>query len=158
MHSIKNTWKKSCHLILEHLLCPLKDRLSLARFLWGLFYLLQGFQILGWPTETERWITACAWMDGWKASWKTTTTSFTTSLNLVPNAHVCVYLMIHITKLQLQTTFPKPFYIRHSACIHRDPGVENLDVCTVCNPWDSNIQTMGINRGDNKYTPTLFNL
>ncbi len=23
MHSIKNTWKKSCHLILEHLLCPL---------------------------------------------------------------------------------------------------------------------------------------
>ncbi len=25
-----------------------------------------------------------------------------TSLNLVPNAHVCVYLMVHITKLQLQ--------------------------------------------------------
>ncbi len=31
------------------------------------------------------------------------------SLNLVPNAHVCVYLMVHITKLQLQTTFPKLF-------------------------------------------------
>jgi hypothetical protein len=41
-----------------------------------------------------------------------------TSLNLVPNAHVCVYLMVHITKLQVQTTFPKPLYIPHSACIH----------------------------------------
>ncbi len=29
-------------------------------------------------------------------------TSFT-SLNLVPNAYVCVYLTVHITKLQLQT-------------------------------------------------------
>ncbi len=45
-----------------------------------------------------------------------------TSLNPVPNAQVCVYLTIHITKLQLQTTFPKPFYIPHSACIHQDLG------------------------------------
>jgi hypothetical protein len=45
-----------------------------------------------------------------------------TSLNPMPNAQVCVYLTIHITKLQLQTTFPKPLYIRHSACIHGDPG------------------------------------
>ncbi len=45
-----------------------------------------------------------------------------TSLNPVPNAQVCVYLTIHITKLQLQTTFPKPLYIPHSACIHQDPG------------------------------------
>jgi hypothetical protein len=36
--------------------------------------------------------------------------------------HSCVYFMIHITKLQLQTTFPKPLYIWHSACIHWDPG------------------------------------
>jgi hypothetical protein len=43
-------------------------------------------------------------------------------MNLVPNAQVCVYLTVHITKLQLQTTFLKPLYIRHSACIHRDPG------------------------------------
>jgi hypothetical protein len=35
---------------------------------------------------------------------------------------VCVYLTIHITKLQLQTTFPKPLYIPHFACIHLDPG------------------------------------
>jgi hypothetical protein len=35
------------------------------------------------------------------------------SLNPVPNAQVCVYLMVHITKLQLQTTFPKPLYIPH---------------------------------------------
>ncbi len=48
---------------MEHLLCPLKERPSLARFLWGLFYPLQGFQILGWPTEIERWVTACGWMD-----------------------------------------------------------------------------------------------
>jgi hypothetical protein len=33
-----------------------------------------------------------------------------------------IHLMVHITKLQLQTTFPKPLYIPHSACIHRDPG------------------------------------
>jgi len=45
-----------------------------------------------------------------------------TSLNPLPNAHVCVYLMVHITKLQLQTTFPKPLYILHSTCIHWDPG------------------------------------
>jgi hypothetical protein len=31
-----------------------------------------------------------------------------TSVNPVPNAQVCVYLTVHITKLQLQTTFPKP--------------------------------------------------
>jgi len=45
-----------------------------------------------------------------------------TSLNPVPNAQVCVHLTVHITKLQLQTTFPTPFYIRHSACVHGDPG------------------------------------
>ncbi len=27
--------------------------------------------------------------------------------------HRCVYLTVHITKLQLQTTFPKPLYIYH---------------------------------------------
>jgi len=36
-----------------------------------------------------------------------------TSLNPVPDAQVCVYLTVHITKLQLQTTFPKPLYIPH---------------------------------------------
>jgi hypothetical protein len=45
-----------------------------------------------------------------------------TSLNPMPNAQVCVYLTVHITKLQLQTTFSKPLYISHSACIHWDPG------------------------------------
>jgi hypothetical protein len=44
------------------------------------------------------------------------------NLNPVPNAQVCVYLTIHITKLQLQITFPKPFYIPHFACIHQDPS------------------------------------
>jgi hypothetical protein len=34
----------------------------------------------------------------------------------------CVYLTVHITKLQLQTTFPKPLYIPHFTCIHGDPG------------------------------------
>jgi hypothetical protein len=43
------------------------------------------------------------------------------NLNTMPNAQVCVYLTVHITKLQLQTTYPKPLYIPHSACIHQDP-------------------------------------
>ncbi len=70
------------------------------------------------------------WMDdgtdGWKASRKTTTTSFT-SLNPCL-MHMCVYLTVHITKLQLQITFPKPLYIPHSPCIHRDP-MPNAQVC-----------------------------
>jgi hypothetical protein len=36
-----------------------------------------------------------------------------TSLNPMPNAQVRVYLTVHITKLQLQTTFRKPLYIPH---------------------------------------------
>jgi hypothetical protein len=32
-------------------------------------------------------------------------------MNPVPNAQVCVYLTVHITKLQLQTTFLKSLYI-----------------------------------------------
>ncbi len=36
-----------------------------------------------------------------------------TSLNPVPNAQMCVYLTLHITKLQLHITFPKPLYIPH---------------------------------------------
>ncbi len=62
-----------------------------------------------------------------------------TSLNPMPNAQVCVYLTVHITKLQLQTTFPKPLYIPHSACIMETMAAQNLDVCTACDPWDSNI-------------------
>jgi hypothetical protein len=63
----------------------------------------------------------------------------------MPNAQVCMHLTIHITKLQLQTTIPKPLYIRHFACIYQDLGVENLDVCTTCDSWNNNIQlTMGI--------------
>ncbi len=49
-----------------------------------------------------------------------------TSLNLVPNAQVCVYLMVHITKLQLQTTFPKLLYIPYSTCIHETLATQNL--------------------------------
>jgi hypothetical protein len=47
---------------------------------------------------------------------------YMTSLNPVPNEQVCVYLLVHITKLHLQTTFPKPLYIPHFTCIHGDPG------------------------------------
>jgi len=39
----------------------------------------------------------------------------------MPNAQVRVYLTVHITKLQLQTTFPKPLYIQHSTCIPWGP-------------------------------------
>jgi len=51
--------------------------------------------------------------------------SFTTSslyLDPVPNAHVCLHLTVHITKLRLQTIVPKPLYIRHFACIYWDPS------------------------------------
>jgi len=70
-----------------------------------------------------------------------------TSLNPMPNAQVCVYLTVHITKLQLQITFPKPLYIWHSACIYGDPG-RWKSWCFHCLwPWDSNILlTMGIDR------------
>jgi hypothetical protein len=60
-----------------------------------------------------------------------------TSLNPMPNAQVCVYLTVHIMKLQLQTTFPKPFYISHSTCIHGTLATENFDVYTTCDPLDS---------------------
>jgi hypothetical protein len=50
----------------------------------------------------------------------------------MPNAHVCVYLTVHITKLQLQTTFPKPLYISH--VFIKTLAIENLDVCTACDP------------------------
>jgi hypothetical protein len=58
----------------------------------------------------------------------------------VPNAQVCVYLTVHITKSQLQTTFPKPLYISHSACIHQDPYISKTSLyITFCmypsGPW-----------------------
>ncbi len=36
--------------------------------------------------------------------------------------HKCVYLMVHITKLQLKTTLSKPLHMSHSACVHWDLG------------------------------------
>ncbi len=58
-----------------------------------------------------------------------------TGLNPVPNAEMCVYLTVHITKLQLQTTFPKPLYISHISHVSIGTlAAENLDVCTVCDP------------------------
>jgi hypothetical protein len=46
-----------------------------------------------------------------------------TSLNPVPNAQVCVCVFDGTYyKIITTTTFPKPLYIPHSACIHRDPG------------------------------------
>jgi hypothetical protein len=57
------------------------------------------------------------------------------SLNPVPNAQVCVHLTIHITKLQLQTTVPKPLYINNISHVSIGTlAVENLDVCTTCDP------------------------
>ncbi len=69
------------------------------------------------------------------------------SLNLMPDAQVCVYLTVHITKLQLQSTFPKPLYIPHSACIHGTLAAENLDVCSACDPWDTNTQLTMVKDG-----------
>jgi hypothetical protein len=64
-----------------------------------------------------------------------------TSLNPVPNAQVCVYLMVHITKLQLQTTFFQNLSIYHIPHVFIGTlATKSLDVCTACDPWDSNIQ------------------
>jgi hypothetical protein len=53
-----------------------------------------------------------------------------TCLNPVPNAQVCVYLMVHITKLQFQNLFI--YDIPHVSI--RTLAAENLDVCTACDP------------------------
>jgi hypothetical protein len=46
-----------------------------------------------------------------------------------------VYLTVHITKLQLQTTIPKPLYIPHSLHVFTGTlAAENFDVCTACDP------------------------
>jgi hypothetical protein len=90
----------------------------------------------------------CVWSSWLDISWCCPDTIFclilhtsyimSTSLNPVPNAQVCVYLTVHITKLQLQTTFPKPLY--HISHVFIGTLVaENLDVCIACDPWDSNI-------------------
>jgi hypothetical protein len=51
-----------------------------------------------------------------------TVTLFILNKKCSMNPFLPVHLTIHITKLHLPTTFPKPLYIQHSACIHRDPG------------------------------------
>jgi hypothetical protein len=64
--------------------------------------------------------------------------NFWTSLNPMTNAQLCVYLTVHITKLQLQTTFPK-YSIYHIPHVFIGTlAAENFDVCTACDPWDSN--------------------
>jgi hypothetical protein len=59
-----------------------------------------------------------------------------TSLNPVPNAQVYVYLTVYITKLHFQNL--SIYYILH--IFMGTLATENFDVCTTCDPWDSNIQ------------------
>ncbi len=100
----------------------------------------------------------------WMKLSNTTTSLLSTNLNPVPNAQVCVfdgtYYKItttnYIFKTSLHTTFrmyppgpfPKPLYIPHIPHVSMETlAAENLDVCTDCDPWDSNIQlTMGKDR------------
>ncbi len=77
--------EKSCHLILEHLLCPLKETESWNVFM-GFVLPSKGISNPG-MTHRDRAMGRCLWMDGldddgtngWmeKNSRKTTTTSFT---------------------------------------------------------------------------------
>jgi hypothetical protein len=68
-----------------------------------------------------------------------------TSLNPVPYAQVCVFdstyykitTINYISKTSLYTTFPI-YHIPH--VFIRTLAAENLDVCTACDLWDSNIQ------------------
>jgi hypothetical protein len=98
--------------------------LKLVLYLLTVMYFSFNFNLYVclFTTRNNKNITMLCWMT---SLWKRCFLAFhlfKTSLNPVPNAQVCVYLTIHITKLQLQTTFPKPLYIPHFACIHQDPG------------------------------------
>ncbi len=79
---------------------------SLMIYLPKVIILAQAWRLLKYPTSSI--VHHCQWLTLFNQS-----CTYMTSLNAVPNAHVCVYLMVHITKLQLQTTFPKPLYIPH---------------------------------------------
>jgi len=52
----------------------------------------------------------------------------------MPNAQVCVYLTVHITKLQLQTTFQNLSIYHISHVVIGTLTTENLDVYTACDP------------------------
>jgi hypothetical protein len=71
-----------------------------------------------------------------------------TSLNPVPNAQVCLCIWQYILqnynyKLRFQNLFI--YDIPHVSI--GALAAENLDVCTACDPWNSNIHlTMGIDR------------
>jgi hypothetical protein len=71
----------------------------------------------------------------------------------------CVYLTVHITKFQLQTTFFQNLFIYDIP--HVSIGIlaaENLDVCIAYDPWDSNMQlTMEIDRRQQIY-PNIVQL
>jgi hypothetical protein len=60
-----------------------------------------------------------------------------TSLNTVPKAQVCVYLMVHITKLQ---NYNYKLHFQNLSIYHilhvfiGTMAAENLDVCIACDP------------------------
>jgi hypothetical protein len=58
--------------------------------------------------------------------------------------HMCVYIWRYI----LQNYNYKPLYISHSM---GTLAAENLDVCSACDLWDSNIQRPWEKTGDGKY-------
>jgi len=64
----------------------------------------------------------------------------------MPNAQVCVYLTVHITQLQLQINIFKTSLYHIPHVFIRTLAAENLDVCTACDPWDSNIQLILISK------------
>jgi len=81
-----------------------------------------------------------------------------TSLNPVPNAQVCVYLTVHIIKLQYKLHFQNLFIYNIPHVSIGTLATENLDVCIACDPWDSNIQlTMRIDRRQQIY-PNIVQL
>jgi hypothetical protein len=57
-----------------------------------------------------------------------------TSLNPVPNAQVCVYLMVHIQNYNYKLHFQNLsiYHIPHVSM--GTLAAENLDVCTTCDP------------------------
>ncbi len=66
-----------------------------------------------------------------------------TSLNPMPNVQVCVYLTVHITKLQLQTTFSKLFVFLSTSRFTKAISLSGTMKMNTAS-WPSNLRTVAV--------------
>ncbi len=94
------------------------------------------------------------WMHGWMVHFCLIEFPYkSTSLNLVPNAHVCVCIWRYILQNYNYKLHFQNLSIFHIPYVSIGTlAAENLDVCTTCDSWDNNIQlTMGKDRRQQIY-------